>query len=208
MPHKNDAPLPPNMTALCACSVTQQTDNQLDIALAEGLYGRADFNKDGTVSLDELIRYIPLRYQEWWPNPKEGDKSQTPVIVKSPNIPDALPLTKVSPALAAVVHQGKLWSALLESQEGANYHVHLLGWSSEPGKPYFLTNKVKRDAISLPTEGAPLLVEKNGKWLPARLMGQEAGKFKIHFLASDKDEVVPSARIRYPFVGQPLSGNK
>src|SRR5262249_23978566 len=65
-PHKQDPPVPGNVTALCACSGKQTTDNHLDMALAEGLYGRADFNGNGVVELDELIRYIELRYQEWW----------------------------------------------------------------------------------------------------------------------------------------------
>ena len=202
VPHKNDMPLPANVTALCACSAAQTTDNQLDIALAEGLYGRADFDKDGIISLDELIRYIPLRYKEWWPNPTGTDGSQTPVIVKSPGLPGTQPLTSVSPALAAINYQGTLHSALLEGQDGANYHVHLLGWSSEPGKPYFLTNLVTRDSLCLPTEEVPLLVEQHGKWLPARLVTQTADKFKIHYLGTNREDTVPSNRIKYPFVGQ------
>src|SRR5262249_21294716 len=54
-PHRNDRPVPANVTALCACSGRQTTDNQLDMAVAEALNARADFNKDGVVDLDELI---------------------------------------------------------------------------------------------------------------------------------------------------------
>ena len=32
--HKNDPPLPANVTALCACSAKQAVDNQLDMAVA------------------------------------------------------------------------------------------------------------------------------------------------------------------------------
>src|SRR6185436_2955118 len=51
--HKDDVPLPPNVTALCACRPRQETENQLDIALGEALRGRADFNHDGLVQIPE-----------------------------------------------------------------------------------------------------------------------------------------------------------
>jgi hypothetical protein len=200
--HKDDPPVPGNVTALCACSGRQSTDNQLDIAAAEALYGRADFNGDGVVDVDELIRYVRLRYREWWPNPKKDDGHETPVIVKAKGMPGSLPLTNVSPRLAAVAHDGALWSALLEKQEGDRYQVHLLGWNSKPG-PYFLTSAVTRDLICLPADGRPLLVEQNGVWYPARLLGKEGANYKVHYLGYNEDEVVTKGRIRYPFVGRP-----
>jgi hypothetical protein len=204
--HKNDPPVPANVTALCACSGKQSTDNQLDLAVAEALYGRADFNGDGVVDLDELIRYTRLRYKEWWPNPKKDDGHETPVIVKSTSMPGSLPLTNVSPRLAAVVHNGDMWSALLEKQQGDRYEVHLLGWSSKPGEPYFLMSAVTRDCICLPGDGRPLLVEQNGTWYPARLLGRQGPDYKVHYLGYNEDEVVARQRIKYPFVGQPEEG--
>jgi hypothetical protein len=202
--HKNDPAVPPNVTALCACSGKQSTDNQLDIAVAEALYGRADFNQDGVVDLDELIRYVELRYKEWWPDPKKAKDRETPVLVKARTLAGPLPLTNVSADLAAVVHDGALWSALLEKKNGDQYQVHLLGWSSTPG-PYFLTNTVTRDFICLPDDGRPLLVEQNGIWYPARLLKREGAKYKIHYLGYDEEEEVTRERIKYPFVGQPSS---
>ena len=202
LPHKDDPPVPPNVTALCACSGKQTTDNQLDMAVAEALYGRADFNNDGVVELDELIRYVRQRYQEWWPAPNKGGDYQTPVIVQSEAMPGSLALTHVSPDVAAVVHRGEMYSALLEKREGDRFQVHLLGWSSKPG-PYFLTTSVPRDDICLPSEGPPLLVEQGGTWYPARLLSKDGEKYKVHYLGYKEDEVVTKERIKYPFVGRP-----
>ncbi len=135
--HKNDPPVPPNVTCLCACSGKQETDNELDMTVAEALYGRADFNHDGVVDLDELIRYTRLRYREWWPAPKARDGHETPVIVQSAAMPGALPLTKASPDLAAVFHGGRWLAALAEKQDGDRCKVHMLGWANRPG-PYFV----------------------------------------------------------------------
>src|SRR5262249_30964578 len=155
-PHKHDPPVPGNVTALCACSGKQTTDNHLDMALAEGLYGRADFNGNGVVELDELIRYIELRYQEWWPDPKKREAHETPVLLKAKTMPGSLPLTNVSADLVAVVHNGTWYSALQEKHSGDKYQVHCLGWASKPG-PDFLTRSGGPRNHRLPPAGAPLL---------------------------------------------------
>lgn len=198
--HPEDLPVPPNVTVLCACDEDQSTNNQLDLALGEALYGRADFNRDGTVNLDELIRYVQRRYLEWWPEPRKTQGSQTPVIVKSAGLQGTRPLTQVSPALAAIVYKGGLWSALLEGTTTDQYQVHLLGWSSKLG-PYFCTNVVARDSICLPSDGPPLLVDQNGHWYGARLISKDGEKHKVHYLGYNEEEVVTEDRIRYPFVG-------
>jgi hypothetical protein len=198
--HANDPPLPDNVSALCACQAKQETDNQLDIAVAEALYGRADFNHDGVVDLDELIRYVGRRYDEYWPEKKKAER-MTPVLVKAKDMPGSLALTKPSPELAAVALEGGYWSALLEKQDGDKCRVHLLGWSSKPG-PYFVTNTAARDRVCLPSDGAPLLVEQNGTWYPARLLGREGEKIKVHYLGYNEDEVVAKERVKYPFVGR------
>jgi hypothetical protein len=201
--HKNDLPVPRNVTAICACSGKQTTSNQLDMAVAEALYGRADFNKNGTVTLDELIRYVKLRYKEWWPAPKTTLNSQTHVIVRAKTMHGALPLTKVSRRLVGVVHSGTWYSALLEGQSGGRYRVHLLGWSSRPGEQYFLTNVVSREFICLRADRRPLLVKQNGRWYPARLLRKVGANFQVHYLGYRENEVVPKSRVYYPFVGRP-----
>jgi hypothetical protein len=198
--HKNDLPVPPNVTALCACSDRQSTNNQLDMAVAEALYGRADFNNNGVIDLDELIRYVRLRYKEWWPTPKITMGSQMPVIIKAKTMPGSLALTRVSLRLAAVAQGGQLYSALLEKRVGARYRVHFLGWSSKPGA-YFLTDAVGRDQICLPEDGRPLLVKQNGRWYPARLLRQTGRRSKVRYLGYNEVETVPRQRVYYPFVG-------
>ena len=195
--------MPANVTAFCACSGKQSIDNQLDIAALEGLWGRADFNRDGVIELDELLRYVEERYKELLPEPKKGADSVRPIIVKSKTAPGSLPLTKTSRQLGAVVHDGRMWSALVDKQDGANYAVHLLGWNNTPGKPYFLTGKVTRDGICLPGEGPPLMVEQNGTWFPARLLSRVGEKYKVHYLGYNEEEVVIKTHIEYPFVGKP-----
>jgi hypothetical protein len=200
--HKDDPPVPPNVTALCACSETQLANNELDIAAAEALYGRADYNGDGVVDLDELIRYVRERYKDWRRGTKEEDGGLVPAIVMSAALPGSTPLTNVDADLAAVVFQGVLWSALVAKQDGDNYQVSPLGWNPTPG-PYFLTNEVTRDCICLPANGPPLMVEQNGTWYPARLLGRQGPDYRVHYLGYNEDEVVTKERIKYPFVGRP-----
>src|SRR5262249_41460449 len=149
-----------NVTVLCACLGKQEAGNQLDIAALEGLYGRADSNKDGVVDVDELVRYVEQRYREFWPEGEKADEHVTPVVVRSTKLAGNTALTKPSKALAAFAHKGSIYSAWLEKTVGDTFHVHVIGFDNNPGQ-YFLTSKVDRDAICLPEEGPPLLVEQN-----------------------------------------------
>ena len=200
--HKDDPPVPANVTALCACSGKQSASNELDIAVAEALYGRADFNHDGVVDLDELIRYVKLRYREWQPEPKPNDEHVTPVIVKSDALPGSVPLTQPARELAAVVHDGQWYGALVEKHDGDQYQVHLLGWNSRPGA-YYVVSSAPREEVCLPSDGRPLLVKQEGVWYPARLLGREGDDYKIHYIDYQEDEVVTKDRVQYPFVGDP-----
>jgi hypothetical protein len=56
---RSDAP--PNVTALCCCLSNQNSGIEFDTTLFEALYGKADFNKDGVVDLDEVIKYYGCR---------------------------------------------------------------------------------------------------------------------------------------------------
>jgi hypothetical protein len=200
--HKKDGPLPTNVTAICSCGPQQCTDNHLDIAVAEALCGRADFNKDGTIELGELVRYVEERYKEWEPADKKKAASERPVIVPAKEAPLTLPLTTVSPYLIAVAVEGQWYSALLLKHQGNTYRVHLLGWSSKPG-PYFLTDKVTRDHVCLATDGTPVMVEQRGEWYPARLVDKEGKRYKVRFVGYEEDELVAARHVQFTFATEP-----
>src|SRR5262249_13500878 len=186
-------PMPPNVTALCCCLSTQVSGIEFDITLFEALYGKADFNKDGVVDLDEVIKYCGLRIKE-----VQGGKL-TPVLHKAKNLKGALPLTKANPDLVSVVHQREIFSALVQKQDGDNYHVRVIGFNDKPG-PFSIPNKFTRDNVILPKDGAALMVKKGDRWHPACLVGREKADYRIRYLGSkDEDEVVSGERVRHLF---------
>jgi len=199
---EGDPPVPPNVTVLCACSATEAASNPLDVAVAEALYGRADFNHDGTVDLDELIKYVELRYKERWPEGGEG--SNTPVIVRAPSMRGRLALTHPSQVLSAVVVRDGFYSALDEGPEGNRIKIHVLGQSSRPQDGYFVANSATRNQMCLETDGPPLLVERDGAWLPARHLKTVGNTVTAVLLGKRPTEVTVKAnQVRYPFVGSP-----
>jgi hypothetical protein len=199
--HRQDVPLPPNVTAICACRARQTTDNNLDIAVSEALWGKADFNGDGVVTLDELLRYVRLRHKELVPDEALGKDHELPLLVKARTAPAELPLTRVSPDLVAVAFKGEWHEALLEREEGDVFHVHLLGWDSKPG-PYFLTDTVDRKHICLTGDLPPVLVSVAGKTRPARLVNEDGMQCVVRYLGGKK-EIVPRGQVKFPFAGEP-----
>ncbi len=196
-----DGAMPPNVAAFCACSGKQQTNNQIDMSVTEGLCGRADFNKDNVVTLDELVRYVQLRYKEWWPDPKAiMNGIQTPAIAKGASVPDKLRLTRPSADWVAVVHHGNWYAALKQPAAGDKFPVYLLGYSNKPGFD-FITSSVSREHICLQEDGAPLSVEQNGRWYPAKLLKMEGDKYHVHYIGFKEDETVAKSRVFLPFVG-------
>jgi hypothetical protein len=202
-PHKNDPPLPPNVTALCACGPRQHTNNHIDVSVAEALCGRADFNRDGVVDVDELLRYVDLRYKEWLRNLNRKPEGEAPVLARSKTAPAAMILTKVAPDLAAVAHNGQWHSALLGKKVGDGYKVWLVGWAPTGPGDYFLTDRADREHLCLPGEEPPVLLEKGGKWVPARLMKKEGKQFTVKPLGKNaEEETVLHARVRFPFAAE------
>jgi len=199
--HSQDVPLPPNVTAICACRAGQSTDNNLDIAVSEALWGKADFDGDGVVTLDELLRYVRLRHKALVPNQGLGKDNELPLIVRAKKAPAELPLTRVSPDLVAVAFKGEWHEALLESQEGNTYHVHLLGWDSKPG-PYFLTDTVDRRHICLPGDPQPVVVSADGKARLARLVSGDGEQCTVRYIAGKKEVTVPRIQVKFPFASE------
>ncbi len=202
--HRKDRPVPDNVTVLCAVAANQCADNEIDVADLEALWGRADFNHDGVVDLDELLRYVEGRYKDWAPAGKDGSEALRPVLVRAKSAPASLPLTRVSPQLGAVGIDGELYSALVNRQPGRKFAVHVLGYDDRPG-PYFVANTATRDQVCLPDEGPPLLVRQKGVWYPARLLSRDGSQFKVHYLGYNEEEVVTRERVRYAFLGQPAA---
>ena len=199
---EGDPPVPPNVTVLCACSATEAAGNPLDVAVAEALYGRADFNHDGVIDLDELIRYVELRYKERWPEAGEG--SNTPVIFRGATMRGPLALTRTSKALSAVVVRDGFYSALNEGPDGNRIKVHVLGQSSRPQDGFFVANFSPRDHMCSETDGPPLLVERDGAWLPAQFVNASGKSITAVLLGKHPAQITINAnQVRYPFVGRP-----
>ncbi len=199
--HADDPPVPDNVTVLCACTAAESTNNPLDIAALEALYGRADFNGDGLVDLDELTRYVERRYQEWWPTPGQG--ANEPVIAHGATVTGSIKLTHDSPALIAVAIGDDYWSALNEGRQGDLLKIRLLGWPGDPGKSYFIANTASPARVCLPSDGRPVQVIANGHWRAARLLHADDAKARVHYIDDHpEDETVSSNRVRYPFAGK------
>ncbi len=199
--HTDDPPVPANVTVLCACGPNESTNNPLDIAVLEGLYGRADFNGDGVIDLDELIQYVERRYKEWWPTHNQA--SNEPVIARGARVPGSLALTHDSRSLIAVAIGDDFWSALDEGAQGDQLKIRVLGWPGDPGKAYFIANTAPREHTCLPGDGRPVQVLNNGHWRAARLLHVDGAKVSVHYIDEHPgDQTVPANRVRYPFVGR------
>jgi hypothetical protein len=203
-PHPHDPPVPANVTAVCACSGQQKASNELDIAALEALWGRADFSRDGVVELDEMLEYIERRYRKMFPaagqNKVDVNRS---VMVKARTVPGSLKLTKVSPQLGAIVHDGQLFAALVTGQQSNRFNVHVIGFNNQPGE-YFITSAARRDSVCLPSEGAPMEVEQNGTWYPARIVQRIGGQYRVHYLGYNEEEIVTPNRMRNAFLARPI----
>jgi hypothetical protein len=195
-----DAKLPNNVTAFCACRPSQSTGNDLDVSLCEALAGFADFDKSGDVTLREALSYVPRRYRYW----RQGAFSdQMPVLDKGlPSSLDA-PLAKVTRDYAAVVKDGAWYGAAVVKRETGRVKMRFLGFDrtcadgtySRPDEFF------EEEAIDWPGSEPPIEVEWNGAWWPARIIGREGDRLRIHYInypASD-DETVGADRVRYPF---------
>jgi hypothetical protein len=189
--------MPPNVTALCCCLSTQTSGVEFDITLFEALYGRADFNKDGVVDLDEVIKYCGLRIKE-----VQGGKL-TPVMVKAKNLKAAPILTKVNPDLVSVIHHNEVYSALVEKQDGHHSYVRVIGCNDKPG-PFFVPTKYIRSKVLLPKDGPALMVRTQDGWQPACLVGTQGEECKVRHLGSNTgEEIVAKSRVRHLFAGNP-----
>jgi hypothetical protein len=193
-----DDKMPDNVTALCCCLSTQDSGIEFDITLFEALYGKADFNKDGVVDLDEVIKYCELRIRE-----VQGGRL-TPVLHKAKSMKKAIPLTKANPDLVSVVHRKEIFSAVVEKRDGDDFDVRVIGFD-KPGNSGLgggtVPNKFKRENVILPGDGAALMVRKDMGWHPAILLSKMNDEFKIRYVGTDGDVAVKGENVRHLFAG-------
>jgi hypothetical protein len=172
-------PMPPNVTALCCCLATQNSGIEFDITLFEALYGKADFNCDGVVDVDEVIRYCGLRIRE-----VQGGKL-TPVLHKAKGLTKALPLTKANPDLISVVHKREVFAAVVERQDGETYVVRVIGFD-KPGAAGLgggtVPNRYSRANVIPPGAQVPLMAKKGDGWHPACLVGTVGEEYTVRFI--------------------------
>jgi hypothetical protein len=193
-------PMPPNVTALCCCLSNQNSGIEFDITLFEALYGKADFNKDGVVDLDEVIRYCGLRIRE-----VQGGRL-TPVLHKAKGLKQVLPLTKANPDLVSVVHKREVFAAVVDRQDGDSYEVRVIGFDKTGNAGLgggTMPNRFTRANILLPKDGAALMVRKGSGWHPACLVSKEGEDYRVRYVGSAGEAVVNGACVRHLFAGKP-----
>lgn len=193
-------PMPPNVTALCCCLATQNSGIEFDITLFEALAGKADFNRDGVVDLDEVMKYCASRIRE-----VKGGKL-TPVLHKAKGLKHALLLTRANPDLVSVVHRREVFAAVVDKQDGDSYEVRVLGFD-KPGNAGLgggaVPNTFSRANVILPKDGAALMVKKEGGWHPACLLGREGERYRVRYVGSDGEAVVSGENVRHLFAADP-----
>jgi hypothetical protein len=207
--NRSDTSLSPNVTAMCACRVPRDADNHLSIAISEGLWGKADLDKDGFVERSELLLYVRRRQAELSADEKPAEKAEPPVFVEAKAGPPLLPLTKANGELAAVAVKGEWYQArVLKKLPGDKFRIHVLGWDTRPG-PFFLTDEVDRAHVCLPADPPPVRVEVDGKVRLARLLSKDGKEWKVQYLDGGKrEEKVAKDRITQLFGEEPVARKK
>jgi len=190
-------PMPENISVLTCCQWNQTSINEFDIALFEGFFGKADFNKDGIVDLDELMKYTGLRLRE------TVGGLLVPTLHKAKNLKTPLLLTKVNPKTVTVVHQKEVFTGVVEDQDGDEYELHILGFTQKGRKAGYGGGRVKtrynRSQIILASDGAALMVKKSNGWFPAVKLGMQGDDYRVRFIGSDGEEVATAEDVRHLF---------
>jgi len=195
-------PMPDNISVMACCQYNQGSINEFDITVFEGLFGKADFNKDGIVDLDELITYTKYRMRE------VVGGELIPSLHKAKSLTKPLPLTKVNNKLVTVVHGKEVFTGVVEDKDGDNFEVHVLGFTQKGRKAGYGGGRVKhnypRSQIILPSDGSALMVKKEtGGWFPAVSLGKSGDDHKVRFIGSEGEAVATSADVRHLFAGNP-----
>ncbi len=205
VPHEID--LPENVAALCACRRRQSTNNELDVTLLEALAGFGDLDNDGQVTLKEAFHYVPRRYRKLLKDAEGADTE--PVLGHSAGFPMDRPLAKANNQRVAAAYDGVWYGAQILERGTGKSKVRYLGWNSASKRgPFgFPDGDVSDESLDVPGGYPPVEVKWNGTWYPATIVERRGERFQVHYVGypESDDEAVPLNRIRYPFVGEPLS---
>lgn len=204
--------LPKNVMAFCACKGRLTTGNTLDQSVAEGLYGRADYNGDKIVTIGEVRRYIAQRYREWLPPGKKPTDvpELIPVLSNTEQGAADIPLTRVTRPLIAAAPRGpdgrRWYGALQLGEENGQTRVRFLGYAPATKGPYLFPDALlSREELNLPGDPPPIAVEWQGEWFAARILERKGSEYRIHYIGYPKadDETVSADRVRYLFATGP-----
>jgi len=203
-----DDPMPPNVTCMACCLPTQNSAIQFDIVVFEGLHGKADYNKDGIVDLDELITYSASRIKEVGTGPYAVGGTLIPVLTKSKNLTDskrALPLTKTNPNLVSVVLNREVFAGIIEKEDGDNFELQMIGFSRTKNglEPKLMPYKHTRANLIFPKDGAPVMAKDDGKWRVGYQVGKQGDNYKIRFMGAEGDAEVPASDLYQLFGANP-----
>lgn len=181
--------MPPNVIALCACKPEEKTWRGFTTALCEGVWGFADYNKDGVIEMGELIRYVTERLVDWYPHGESATRLRRFIVTTPPGMDLSFPVARVSAALYAVEADGRWWGALKVGDEGANVLVHYVG--SPDAEDEF----VPSERLCRPAEAVK--VRWKGDYYAARILKVENGECRVHYLGYDSntDETVAKPRV-------------
>ncbi len=205
--HKDDVPLPDNVTAICCCKADQIAANQLDIACMEALHGWADFHDQKEVNLHQLVKYVRIRYKQSFEN-RKGDRKNNAVIVRSKDFP-AIPLTKTSTKRIAFVDNNHWFSGIIIKEDDKGYQIEADGFdSTHPRSEWFKTNYVAKDQVVFPDNEMPATIEINGKKRVAKVTGIQSEKCSVTLLERGRSFLIEKKNIIFPAFAYPKASKE
>jgi hypothetical protein len=197
-PGAEEHPVPGNLTALCACRRRKSTGSQMDIALCEALTGFADRDRNGEITLQEVINYPPERYREMMTDEEQSQNpvELMPVIVPATDKSTDIVLARSHPDRMAVVKDGDWRGAVSVGSEGKKHKVRFLGWArKELGTGYSMPDELAGPNHIVKPGGFPPAEYKSPEgWIPAVVLSQDGKSFEIRVPGQSRKEPLTVAR--------------
>jgi hypothetical protein len=211
--------VPEGTVALFSCAAGQESFESPELQhgiffyhVLKGWQGAADANRDGKLTLDELVDYVKDRTQTFAhlklgakQNPFQRGEFTGVWVLRQFRAAPPKPQPEArrpdpDPAPAAGRHvevewHGSWWPAVVLQTQGNRSLIHYTGWDSS------WDEWVGRDRLRLVGSGEPpeLLVNWQGSWWPAVILASEKGWYKVHYTGWDAswDEWVGRDRLYY-----------